>query len=81
MTFPADLVRRAWSPGLCLLVRCAARELKAADAGLPACCAGILARECVVLIHIPERAVVSGIDIHGRVVAPSRVSPKFLGLR
>jgi hypothetical protein len=37
---------------------------EAADPGLPACGTGKLAGECVVLIHVPERAVLGGIDIH-----------------
>src|SRR6267378_2185614 len=49
--------------GLCLLFRRAARQLEAAYAGLPACCAGTLASERVVLIHVPERAVIRGVDI------------------
>src|SRR5467141_2860028 len=61
------------SPELYLLAPRAVRELEACDAGLPTCCTGKLASYCVVLIHVPERAVVRGIDIHRSVVAPSRV--------
>src|SRR5258708_571356 len=56
-----------------LLASRAVRELEAGDAGLPTCCTGELASYCVVLIHVPERAVVRGIDIHRGVVAPPRV--------
>src|SRR5437867_12934921 len=49
----------------------ATRQLEAADAGLPACCAGNLAGERVVLVYVPERAVVSGIDRYVRIVAPA----------
>src|SRR6266851_5265528 len=61
------------SPDLYLLAPRAVRELEAGDAGLPTRYTGKLASYCVVLIHVPERAVVRGIDIHRRVVAPSRV--------
>src|SRR5262245_15642204 len=49
------------------------RQFEAADASLPAGCAGLLASESIVLVHIPKRAVVCGIDRQICVVTPARV--------
>jgi hypothetical protein len=57
----------------CLLLRRAAGQLEVADARLPACCIGSLAGGSVILVHVLERTVVCGIDIHRSVVAPARV--------
>ena len=49
------------------------RQFETADSSLPTGRAGILASQCVVLIDVPERAIVGGIDSHVRVIAPARV--------
>ena len=48
-------------------------QFEASNARLPACCAGLLAGQRVVLVYVPERAVVGGIERHVRVVAPTGV--------
>jgi hypothetical protein len=50
-----------------------AGQLELAYSSLPTGRAGILASQCVVLIDVPERAIVRGIDSHVRVIAPARV--------
>ena len=56
-----------------LLSRRAARQLETGNARLPAGCAGLLASQRIVLIDVPERAVVNRIDIQRGVVAPTGV--------
>src|SRR5207248_6662647 len=52
----------------------AARKLKAANACLPWCCVNADdSVDLVVLVDVPERAVVSGINVHRGVVTPARV--------
>src|SRR5215472_2600766 len=51
----------------------AARQLETADSCLPSRGAGNLTSERVVLVDVPERAVIGGIDSHGCVVSPPRV--------
>jgi hypothetical protein len=48
-------------------------QLEGADSCLPTCCAGILPSQCVVLVDVPERAVVGRIDCYICVIAPARV--------
>src|SRR5439155_7987390 len=55
-----SLAVKSWLP-LHLLGRKAARKFEAAEPCLPACCAGSLACGGIVLIHVPERAVISGV--------------------
>jgi len=52
----------------------ATRQLETADACLPARCAGVLASKRVVLVYVPERAVVSGIDCQVGIIAPARIA-------
>ncbi len=42
----------------------ATRKLEAADAGLPSGSTGELARERVVLVDVPEGAVIGRVDVH-----------------
>ena len=53
------------------------RELETADSSLPARWAGLLASERIVLIYVPEGAVVSGINCDVRVVAPTGVRSRL----
>src|SRR5260370_30077650 len=46
----------------------AAWQFETGDARLPACCAGSLSSSGVVLVDIPERAVICRIDLHGSVI-------------
>src|SRR5438874_11837025 len=71
-----SLAVKSWLP-LHLLGRKAARKFEAADPCLPACCAGSLACGGIVLIHVPERAVISGVDIHRGVVAPAGIGGRL----
>ena len=51
----------------------AARQLKAGNTGLPACGTGSLSDGGVVLVHLPEGAVIDRVDVHRGVVTPARV--------
>ena len=55
----------------------AARKFEAADPGLPAYCAGSLAGGGVVLVDVPERAVIGRVDIHRGIVAPTGISGRL----
>src|SRR3954471_14944823 len=62
-------------PGRDFVGRSAARQFEAGDAGLPAV-AGRCARGAgggVVLVDVPEGAVVDGVDVHRGVVTPAGV--------
>jgi len=51
----------------------ATRQFETGNARLPACCAGKLPGECVVLVDIPECAIIHGVNIERGVVAPTGV--------
>src|SRR6266542_4868140 len=51
----------------------ASGQAEAGDPRLPPGRRGLLAFKCVVLVDIPQGAVVHGVDVHRRVVAPARV--------
>src|SRR5438093_1193608 len=48
-------------------------QLEASNPSLPASSAGRLSSGCVVLVDVPERAIIHGVNIHRGVVAPARV--------
>src|SRR5690242_3554432 len=51
--------------------RSAARQLEAGNSGVPRPCVCRGSRHRVVLVDVPEGAVVDGVDRHVRVVAPT----------
>ena len=48
-------------------------QFETADSGLPTSRTGCLSSQRVILVRVPERAVVTGIDVHRGVVSPARV--------